>query len=35
MKNGSVVNRISDFASAECEELKIWASTIELLRLYQ
>jgi hypothetical protein len=35
MKNGSVVNRISDFSSAECEELKIWASTIELLRLYQ
>jgi hypothetical protein len=35
MKNGSVVNRISDFSSADCEELKIWASTIELLRLYQ
>jgi hypothetical protein len=35
MKNGSVVNRISDFSSADCEELKIWASTVELLRLYQ
>ena len=35
MKNGSVVNRISDFTSADCEELMIWASTIELLRFYQ
>ncbi len=35
MKNGLVVSRISDFSTADCEELKIWASTIELLPLYQ
>jgi hypothetical protein len=33
MRNGSVLNRICDFSSEkDCEELNIWASTIELIQ---
>jgi hypothetical protein len=32
MKNGSVLNRLCHFSSEDCEELNIWASTIELIQ---
>jgi hypothetical protein len=33
MKNESVLNRISDLYSEDCEELNIWASTVEIIQL--
>ncbi len=33
MKNGQVINKISEFVSSDCEELKQWATTIELLSM--
>jgi hypothetical protein len=33
MKNGKVINKISEFVSSDCEELKQWATTIELLSM--
>jgi hypothetical protein len=34
MKNGKVKNKISEFGSSDCEELKQWATEIELLSMY-
>jgi hypothetical protein len=33
MKNGQVINKISEFVSSDCEILKQWATTIELLSM--
>jgi hypothetical protein len=33
MKNGQVINKISEFCSSDCEELRQWAATIELLSM--
>lgn len=35
LKNGKLVNRLSDFTTDDCSELQNWVYAIELLRMYQ